>query len=71
MPIKVTLVGHSYVRRLMEYRVNSGENESRITADGVVFDLEYVHKGGCGYEFFNSSDQHKKQIVGSRPDIVL
>ena len=68
------MVGHSYVRRLKEYRENGhvpGKNEKIVSVDGVTMALSYVYRGGRGYEYFNSSDQHKVDIIESKPDIIL
>ena len=71
MALKVTLVGHSYVRRLMDYRIENEESPFSMSVDNVSMTLSFVHQGGKGYEFFNSSEAHKAQIVMSRPDIIL
>ena len=73
MVLKVTLVGHSYVRRLMEFRVMSEREEdaSTISVDGMQMSLEFVHKGGTGYEFYNSSEALKARILKSKPDVIL
>ena len=71
MVLKVTLIGHSYVRRLMEYRVAYEESPFSMSVDGVEMRLSFVHQGGCGYEFFKHSEPHKAEIVRSCPDIIL
>ena len=71
MGLRVTCVGHSYVRRLMEYRMAQGDNPDLLEVDGRWLELSYVHKGGENYAFFNRSPQYRQRIVQSNPDIVL
>ena len=71
MPIRVTLVGHSYVRRLRDYRIGQGDDESRLTVDGTEMQLSYVFQGGVNFKFFNSSGSHKTEIIKSNPEVIV
>ena len=57
----------------MEFRLENcmKEDPFTISVDGIDMSLEFVHERGKGYEFFNSSELMKSQIVNSKPDIVL
>ena len=68
---KITLIGHSYVRRLMEYRQNYEKYPGVIEVDGKTFQPTYVWQGGKDYAFFNKSNVHKDLIIESRPDLIL
>ena len=68
---KVTIIGHSYVRRLRDYRSSTQRFPGVLTVDGKCFLLKYVCEGGKDYSFFNQSIKHKIDVVESSPDIVL
>ena len=68
---KITLIGHSYVRRLMEYRKIHEKCPGVIEVDGKTFQPTYVWQGGQDYAFFNGSNFHKEVIIQSKPDLIL
>ena len=69
--INLTMVGHSYTRRLRDYRNTHEGGASSMTLEGKAINLTYVHQGGQNYAFFNRSEVHKRRVVESKPDVVL
>ena len=67
----ITVVGHSYVRRLKEYRESRIQRPQFIKVNGDRFRLSYVHKGGKDYAFYNQSPTYKLRILEKCPDIVI
>ena len=69
--LNVTLVGHSYVRRLRDYRRYVLHCQNELVVDQVKVGLKYVFRGGRDYYFFNRSRRHKRQILRGNPDVIL
>ena len=69
--IKLTVVGHSYVRRLMEYRQRRVQHPEKLELGGKKFNLSYVHKGGVDYHFYNRSQRYKNKIIATSPQIII
>ena len=69
--IRVTVVGHSYVRRLKIYREKEVQNPEKLELEGKKFNLSYVHKGGVDYKFYNQSEGYKNEIIATSPQIII
>ena len=67
----ITLIGHSYVRRLKEYRESRIKRPQFLIVNGQSFRLSYVHKGGKDYIFYNQSLKYKRRILEKNPDIAI
>ena len=69
--LNLTLVGHSYVRRLRDYRRCVLNSQNEMVVDQVKVGLKYVFRGGRDYYYFNRSRRHKLQILRGNPDVIL
>ena len=67
----ITVVGHSYVRRLKEYRESHFRRPQFLSINGHRFRLSYVFRGGKDYSFYNQSNAYKLRILEKSPDIVI